>query len=74
MFQGGKEVRAAMFASWCTVPTAGRSPARSRPIFGRLLAGSAWEVETLEERYGHHHPDFQEEAAGAFGGQRLVSS
>jgi hypothetical protein len=26
-------------------------------------------VETLEERYGHHHPDFQEEAAGAFGGQ-----
>jgi hypothetical protein len=25
-------------------------------------------VETLEEKYGHHHPDFQEEAAGAFGG------
>jgi len=27
-------------------------------------------VETLEEKYGHHHPDFQEEAAGAFGGKR----
>jgi hypothetical protein len=27
-------------------------------------------VETLEAKYGHHHPDFQEEAAGAFGGKR----
>jgi integrase len=25
-------------------------------------------VEMLQENYGHHHPDFQEEAAGAFGG------
>jgi hypothetical protein len=23
-------------------------------------------VETLLETYGHHHPDFQEEAAGAY--------
>jgi hypothetical protein len=27
-------------------------------------------VETLEEKYGHHHPDFQDDAAGAFGGRR----
>jgi hypothetical protein len=27
-------------------------------------------VETLEAKYGHHHPDFQEEAAGAFGGRK----
>lgn len=27
-------------------------------------------VEQLEAGYGHHHPDFQEEAAGAFGGRR----
>ena len=24
-------------------------------------------LEQLENGYGHHHPDFQEEAAGAFG-------
>jgi len=28
-------------------------------------------VEQLEANYGHHHPDFQEEAAGAFGRQRV---
>jgi len=27
-------------------------------------------VETLLETYGHHHPDFQEEAAGANGGKK----
>jgi hypothetical protein len=27
-------------------------------------------LEQLQENYGHHHPDFQEEAAEAFGGQR----
>ena len=27
-------------------------------------------VEQLEANYGHHHPDFQEEAAVAFGGRR----
>jgi integrase len=27
-------------------------------------------VEQLEANYGHHHPDFQEEAAEAFGGRR----
>lgn len=27
-------------------------------------------VETLEQTYGHHHPDFQDEAASAFGGRR----
>ncbi|MFE1601576.1 tyrosine-type recombinase/integrase [Methylobacterium sp. ID0610] len=27
-------------------------------------------IETLQGTYGHHHPDFQEEAAGAFGGRR----
>ncbi|MFC7399561.1 tyrosine-type recombinase/integrase [Chelatococcus sp. GCM10030263] len=27
-------------------------------------------VEQLQEGYGHHHPDFQEGAAGAFGGRR----
>ena len=27
-------------------------------------------VEQLEEGYGHHHPDFQGEAAEAFGGRR----
>lgn len=27
-------------------------------------------VEQLEEAYGHHHPDFQEEAAKGFGGKR----
>ena len=27
-------------------------------------------VEQLEENYGHHHPDFQNEAAQAFGGRR----
>lgn len=27
-------------------------------------------VEQLQENYGHHHPDFQEEAAEAFGGRR----
>jgi hypothetical protein len=27
-------------------------------------------VEMIEERYGRHHPDFQDEAASAFGGQR----
>jgi integrase len=27
-------------------------------------------LEQLEEGYGHHHPDFQEEAAEAFGGRR----
>ncbi|MCC8942808.1 hypothetical protein H8A97_42655, partial [Bradyrhizobium sp. Arg62] len=27
-------------------------------------------VEQLEQNYGHHHPDFQEEAAEAFGGRR----
>lgn len=26
-------------------------------------------VETLEATYGHHHPDFQDEAASAFGGK-----
>jgi integrase len=26
-------------------------------------------VEQLEATYGHHHPDFQEEAAEAFGGR-----
>jgi hypothetical protein len=30
-------------------------------------------VEMLEDRYGHHHPDFQDEAASAFGGQRQSS-
>jgi integrase len=29
-------------------------------------------VEMLEEKYGHHHPDFQDEAASAFGGQRAI--
>jgi integrase len=28
-------------------------------------------VEQLEQNYGHHHPDFQEEAAEAFGGRAL---
>jgi hypothetical protein len=35
--------------------------------------GSGWlgmTVEQLEANYGHHHPDFQEEAAEAFGGRR----
>lgn len=27
-------------------------------------------LEQLEDGYGHHHPDFQEEAADAFGGRR----
>jgi len=27
-------------------------------------------LEQLQENYGHHHPDFQEEAAEAFGGKR----
>lgn len=27
-------------------------------------------LEQLEESYGHHHPDFQEEAAEAFSGLR----
>jgi hypothetical protein len=27
-------------------------------------------LEQLEDNYGHHHPDFQEEAAEAFGGKR----
>lgn len=27
-------------------------------------------LEQLDDGYGHHHPDFQEEAAGAFGGSR----
>lgn len=27
-------------------------------------------VEQLEQNYSHHHPDFQEDAAGAFGGRR----
>jgi hypothetical protein len=27
-------------------------------------------VEQLEANYGHHHPDFQEAAAEAFGGRR----
>jgi integrase-like protein len=27
-------------------------------------------VEQLEQNYGHHHPDFQDEAAVAFGGRR----
>jgi hypothetical protein len=27
-------------------------------------------VEQLEEGYGHHHPDFQDDAASAFGGRR----
>lgn len=27
-------------------------------------------VEQLEENYGHHHPDFQNEAAQAFGGRK----
>jgi hypothetical protein len=27
-------------------------------------------VEQLEQNYGHHHPDFQDEAAEAFGGRR----
>jgi hypothetical protein len=27
-------------------------------------------VEQLEANYGHHHPDFQEEAAEAFGERR----
>ena len=27
-------------------------------------------LEQLQENYGHHHPDFQEQAAEAFGGQR----
>ena len=31
-------------------------------------------VEMLEDRYGHHHPDFQDEAASAFGGQRQSSA
>jgi len=26
-------------------------------------------VQQLEQAYGHHHPDYQEEAVGAFGGQ-----
>jgi hypothetical protein len=28
-------------------------------------------VEQLEQNYGHHHPDFQEEAAEAFDGRAL---
>lgn len=36
-----------------------------------MLAGwLGMTVEQLEEGYGHHHPDFQEEAAGAFGGRK----
>jgi integrase len=27
-------------------------------------------IEQLEQNYGHHHPDFQEESAEAFGGRR----
>jgi hypothetical protein len=27
-------------------------------------------VEQLEDGYGHHHPDFLEEAASTFGGAR----
>ena len=27
-------------------------------------------VEQLEQNYGHHHPDFQEEAVEAFGRRR----
>lgn len=30
----------------------------------------AMTVEQLEDGYGHHHPDFQSEAAAAFGGRR----
>lgn len=30
----------------------------------------AMSVEMLEEKYGHHHPDFQDEAAAAFGGRK----
>jgi hypothetical protein len=44
-------------------------PDRSRAIDrggGRL----GMTVEQLEENYGHHHPDFQNEAAQAFGGRR----
>lgn len=38
-----------------------------------LWAAAGWlgmTMEMLEETYGHHHPDFQDEAAGAFGGRR----
>lgn len=31
-------------------------------------------VEQLEANYSHHHPDFQEEVAVAFGGRRWGSS
>jgi hypothetical protein len=27
-------------------------------------------LEQLQDNYGHHHPDFQEEAAEAFSGRR----
>ena len=30
----------------------------------------AMDLKTLLDTYGHHHPDFQEEAAGAFGGRQ----
>ena len=29
-------------------------------------------LEQLENGYGHHHPDFQGEAAEAFGGRRQL--
>lgn len=38
-----------------------------------LWMASGWlgmTVEMLQEKYGHHHPDFQEAAASAFGSER----
>ena len=29
-------------------------------------------VEQLEQTYGHHHPDYQEEAVAALGGQHAA--
>jgi len=36
----------------------------------RPLANTQGSGSTRQENYGHHHPDFQEEAAEAFGGRR----
>jgi integrase len=41
------------------------------PIDGKGAGWLGMTLEQLENGYGHHHPDFQEEAASAFG-QRQV--
>jgi hypothetical protein len=40
------------------------------PTCGRRPAGSASLPSNFQENYGHHHADFQSEAAEAFCGRR----